>query len=65
MVIVFTYRPPNTKTVRDFSEKMLNSLNKVINDYENIVLVSGLSINVLYVEKDISNYLKHFTDFFL
>ena len=48
--------------MRDFFEKMSNSLNKAIKYYENTVFMGDLNINVLCPEKDISNNLNHFAD---
>ena len=48
--------------MRDFFEKMSNSLNKAIKYYENTVFVGDLNINVLCPEKDILNHLNHFAD---
>ena len=61
--ILFAYRPPNfTKT--EFFEEISVSLNKGLNDYDNLLLAGDLNKNTLRPTLDSSNDLSYLNDTF-
>ena len=61
--ILFAYRPPNfSKT--EFFEEIYVTLNKALNEYDNLLLAGDLNINTLRATSDSSNHLSDLNDTF-
>ena len=56
--ILFAYRPPNFSK-NEFFEEISETLNKALNEYDNLFLAADLNINTLRPTSDSSN---HFSD---
>ena len=46
-LLVFAYRPPNNANKQLFFNELTESLSKAVNNYENILLMGDLNINIL------------------
>ena len=61
--ILFTYRPPDTNKTMFFNEIYI-TLNKMLDKYDNILLVRELNIDELKTGLDSSNHLSDAKDVF-
>ena len=61
--ILFAYRPPNFSKTELF-EEIYATLNKALNEYDNLLLARDLNINTLRPISDSSNYLADLNDTF-
>ena len=62
--ILFAYRPPNfLKT--EFFEEILVTLNKALNEYDNLLLAGDLNMNTLTLTSDSSNHLPDLNKIFI
>ena len=61
--ILFAYRPPSTNKEK-FLEEIFTSLNKMLGNYDNIVLAGDLNIDELNSCSDSSNHLPDMKDVF-
>ena len=61
--ILFAYRPPSTNKDK-FFEEIFTSLNKMLGNYDNIVLAEDLNIDELNSCSDSSNHLSDMKDVF-
>ena len=63
MVHFISYRPPNfSKT--EFFEEISVTLNKALNEYDNLLLAGDLNINTLRPTSDSSDHLSDLNDTF-
>ena len=61
--ILFAYRPPNfSKT--EFFEEINGTLNKALNEYDNLLLAGHFNINTLRPTSDLPNHLSDLNDTF-
>ena len=65
-LLVFAYRPPNHANKQLFFNELTESLSKAVNNYENILLMGDLNINILTQTNlnNTANHLTHFCDLF-
>ena len=61
--ILFPYQPPGTNKTLSFSEIYV-TLNKILGNYDNILLAGDLNIDELKTGSDSSNYLSDTKDVF-
>ena len=62
--ILFAYRPPQENNKYVFFNELTETLSKAVNNYENIIVIGDLNIDVSDPDKDRNNYLSDFVDSF-
>ena len=54
---MFVYRPPQENNKYVFFNDLTETLSKAVNNYENIIVIGDLNIDVIDPDKDRNNYL--------
>ena len=62
--ILFTYGLPQEKNKYVFFNELTETLSKAVNNYENIIVIGDLNIDVSDPGKDKNNYLSDFIESF-
>jgi len=62
--VTFAYRPPQNSNKAEFFNELSISLNKITIQYENIMVIGDLNIDISDKSKDTYNYLSDFCDTF-